>query len=137
MALARAVCEDIAKISSARATLRVGAEGVVPMAAETGRRFALIVAELVINAVKHSSGPERAGSVDVRCCVENGSVFSVLVSNDGKELPSGFDLAAQKGMGLRMSRALAAQIGGTLEATPKQSGAAFELRVPSEALSAP
>jgi len=136
-ALVHAVCEDIAAISAGRAELRVEAVGEAQIAPETAGPFALIVAELVMNAVKHAATSEHAGLVDIRCRVglEERSVISVVVLDNGRGLPPGFDLAAQNGLGLRMCLMLALQIGGSLRAVPSSAGATFELRLPALAAS--
>ncbi len=129
-ALARAVCEDVAAISVGRARVRIETEGAAQIGVDAGGPFALILVELITNAVKHASGAGGAGMVEVRCRVAEEPMISVVVSDEGRGLPPGFDLRGQKGMGLRMALALATQIGGTLAALPLSHGAAFELRVP-------
>lgn len=134
-ALARAVCEDVAAISAGRAKVRIDTEGAAHIGTDAGGSFALIVVELVTNAVKHAATAGQAATVDVRCRIEDGPTIAVVVSDNGPGLPPGFDLATQKGMGLRMALALSTQIGGTLRTVPASSGAVFELRVPVAAQS--
>lgn len=131
-ALARAVCDDIATISAGRARLQVAApEGVAHMAADVAGPFALIIAELATNAVKYASEAGRVAEVNISCRAEGERMISVLIADDGLGLPPDFDLAAQKGTGLRMCLMLASQIGGALRALPAERGALFELRVPA------
>ena len=129
-ALTRAVCADIAEVSAGRASVRVDAPGEALIASAAAGPFALIVAELIMNAVKHASAGGTRGTIEVRGRTEAGPTVVVVVSDDGPGLPAGFDLEHQSGMGLRMCRSLAAQIDGSLRAVPAARGAAFELRAP-------
>lgn len=130
-ALARGVCEDIAAISTGRATLRTEIDGTAYVSVEAAGSFALIIAELVTNAIKHASRPGQVGRVDIRGYTVDGPMVVVVVSDNGPGLPPDFDLAAQKGLGLRMCLALTSQIGGGLRSLPSSRGAMFELRVPA------
>ena len=133
-ALTRAVCDDIATISTGQAKLQVAADGLAHIAADVAGPFALIIAELVTNAVKHASRDGRVAEVSIRCRAEGESSISVLIADDGPGLPPSFDLGAQKGTGLRMCLMLASQIDGSLRAHPARRGGLFELRLPAEVM---
>jgi two-component sensor histidine kinase len=100
-------------------TLRAIAEArLLPMA--SAAPVGLIINELVTNALKYAFPDDMEGNVAVafRC---DGSDFVVAVEDDGV----GFDpLAPPRGTGLgtRVSRALARQLGGHLEAAPTNPG---------------
>lgn len=74
--------------------------------------LALIVNELVTNAVKH--GAPQAGSVNVSLRHTNGSC-RLAVRNSGS-LPEGYAPERTSGFGMRMVTAMVQQIGGEIEA---------------------
>jgi two-component sensor histidine kinase len=129
--LVRAIGADIAALSGGWTIVQVEAAGAVELGPDRAGPFAVAVAELITNAVKHASRRGRTGTVNVRCRIESGTAVAVTIRDDGPGLPPDFDLAGQRGLGLRMCLALAAQIGGTLQALPADRGAVFELRVPT------
>lgn len=129
--LVRSICGDMAALSANRAVVQVCAEGTARLDSADAGPFALTVAELVTNAVKHASQSQGGGRVEVRCRAADDSEIVITVSDTGPGLPPGFDLAGQTGLGLRMCLALTRQIGGTLRAIPSGGGAVFELRVPA------
>lgn len=100
----------------------------------------LIVNELVTNAVKHAFPGDRAGTVALRFRRE-GEEYVLSVSDDGtgmaempaREAQEGF--RRRGGMGRRLVRALAAQIGGriTTSATGPAGGVTQTLRFPAGA----
>ncbi|HEV7266155.1 MAG TPA: DUF4118 domain-containing protein [Falsiroseomonas sp.] len=105
-----------------------------------GRAIALglIVNELVANSLKYAFPDDRAGSVAIGFH-RNGAEFELSVEDDGVGIDPG---APPKGTGLgtRLARALAAQLGGRLETTtgrPEATtpdagrGAAWTMRFPA------
>jgi two-component system, sensor histidine kinase PdtaS len=92
---------------------------VLPMAQAVP--IGLIINELVTNALKYAFPEEAEGTITIGLRRE-GSDFVVLVEDDGV----GFDPAAPphgSGLGTRISRSLARQLGGHLEAAPAAPGA--------------
>lgn len=101
-------CADFSSMTSSDAGKNlqvVGSEMEVPTA--TAIPLGFIANELVTNAVKYGSGPVIVGlsfSPDGR--------HMLTVSNDGDALPSGYDPAASKGLGMKIVGALVKKIGG-------------------------
>lgn len=89
-------------------------------------RIGLIVNELVTNAIKHASGAS--------CCkvsaTETSGVLRLAVSDDGAGLADGFEIGAQKGLGMQMVHSLLDQMAGTLAAEPSLRGARFVVTMP-------
>lgn len=88
----------------------------------------LIACELVTNAVKHSPS---GGEVNVRVTLErDGDWLRLAVSDDGAGLPQSFDPTANAGLGMKVIRALAMQLGGALEIDRPAHGTSFSVRFP-------
>ena len=73
-----------------------------------GIPLSLIVNELITNAIKHGSGRITV------TLARSGKGHALSVSNDGADLPEGFDPTACKGLGMTLVSSLVAQIGGEL-----------------------
>ena len=75
--------------------------------------MALIVAELVTNALKYAHPTGVAGRIVV-LCRRHASGLVVEVADDGVGLGEGFDPRTDGGLGFRVVRGLARQLGATL-----------------------
>ena len=109
---------------------RTGAFGELP--AEVATVLALVLTELVQNAVEHAYPDGATGRIDVQVQRVAGGL-RVAVVDDGAGLPDGFDLAASSRLGLRIARTLvAAELRGALalEPAPGGSGTCALLDVP-------
>ncbi|MBB3692246.1 sensor histidine kinase [Sphingomonas sp. BK580] len=113
-----------------RHTLRV-ASGIV-LAPEVAIPPALILAEGIANAVEHGFAGRTSGCVAVTVTREAGAI-AVVVADDGEGVPPDFALDAASSLGLRVSRTLARQIGGTLTLSDRPSGTALRLVMPDRA----
>jgi two-component sensor histidine kinase len=80
----------------------------------------LILCEVFINAMKyaHPSGVPLVMTVTCMSRAEGGSV--ITIADDGVGLPEGFDPRSGNGLGFRVMRSLAGEIGGqlTFDSTP-------------------
>lgn len=94
--------------------------------------IALVVNELATNAMKYAYPMRPDGVVLVRL-QDGGDSLSISVRDAGVGLPPGFDPAASKGLGMRIIRALANQLGASLDARPAHPGAEFIITVPVRA----
>ncbi len=104
------VCGSARQASGERASITIeSASG--QLSNETAMPLALIVNELLSNAVKHAARPGRAASVRV-ALDQTGDGFVLCVDDDGP----GFDFAAarRRSSGLGLVAGLAAQLGGRL-----------------------
>jgi PAS domain S-box-containing protein len=90
--------------------------------------FGMLVAELVANAMEHGFGERSTGRVWVRLQQRDATPW-LTVSDDGVGLRTGFNLATTTSMGLQLAMALAAQLGGALEAR-NDGGAVFGSALP-------
>ena len=111
-----------------------GEGGTLP--ADRASAFAVVLNELVQNAVEHGF-PTGSARVEVTLGVSaTGSL--VTISNRGADLPAGFDIDTNVGLGLSIVRTLVrGELAGSIELTANSGGAANEpgvtarLEVPS------
>ncbi|MDQ3694199.1 MAG: GAF domain-containing protein [Chloroflexota bacterium] len=69
--------------------------------------LALLINELISNAVSHGFENRSKGTVTISSTMEDGSV-SIRVENDGERLPAEFDSEQSPGLGMRIIHRLAA-----------------------------
>jgi two-component sensor histidine kinase len=86
----------------------------------------LILNELIGNALKHGFTDGRSGTVRVRFERLHGRELRLTVSNDGVELPSGFETQSSPSLGLHLVSTLAGQLGGLLQ-VQRRPGTSFQL----------
>jgi two-component sensor histidine kinase len=108
--------------------IRVEARPPLIIHANHGTPFAVIVNELVTNAMKHGGGPVR-----VALC-EGDELLRLTVASDHGRLPEGFNMDDQKGFGLRAVRSMLQPLGGRLTAENTGGGSSFTVTVPAAAL---
>ncbi|WP_052954945.1 PAS domain-containing protein [Microvirga vignae] len=94
----------------------------------------LFVNELLTNAYKHAYPEDQDGEVRVLGTNLPNGYYRLEVSDAGRGLPPGFDLAESRGsLGMRVITSLAAQLGGELAAGSAEPGARFSLVFPLQA----
>jgi two-component sensor histidine kinase len=95
----------------------------------------LILCEIFINAMKyaHPAGVPLIMMVD--CNVTGDGMLALTVSDDGVGLPEGYDPQQAGGMGFRVMRSLAAEIGAELQIQSTHLGLTTRLSVPAGAMS--
>lgn len=92
---------------------------------------ALIVNELLTNAIKHAYPAERRGEIRVRAHREGGRI-RVSVCDDGIGFPAGYAFRAAGGLGFNLVRLLTEQLKGHLAwPDPGQPGSCFSLTLPT------
>jgi two-component sensor histidine kinase/PAS domain-containing protein len=87
--------------------------------------WALILNELLVNALKHAWAAGGSGQITVSMKRDDDR-WKLSVADDGRGLPEGFDIHAVTSLGLRIVRLLAEQIGGSVRA---RSGGGTEILV--------
>ncbi len=105
--------------------------------AATASSLAVILNELLQNAVEHGFPPgSEGGSVTVELAT-SATELVIRVHDDGVGLPPGFDLASDPGLGLTIVRSLASgELGGRLSLRPaRDRGSVAELAVDLTGLS--
>jgi two-component sensor histidine kinase len=94
----------------------------------------LMLCEIFINALKyaHPTGVPLIMLVDCSVCGDGRLVLTI--SDDGVGLPEGFDPAQSGGMGFKVMRTLAAEVGGELQIQSTHLGLSFRLSLPAMAM---
>jgi two-component sensor histidine kinase len=92
--------------------------------------LALIVNELVTNAVKHGLSDRPDGHIWVRLARPDESTALISVRDDGVGLPAGFDLGRSRGLGMRIVAGLSKQLEATISHRAEADGTEFALVVP-------
>jgi two-component sensor histidine kinase len=104
------------------------------LAPEVATPLALVLVELVQNAVEHGldgRGGEVRVEVQVAADPGVGDRLTVAVADDGAGLPAGFDPVGGGGLGLQIVRTLVeGELGGTLRVTRGDPGTRVALDLP-------
>lgn len=85
---------------------------------------ALIVAETIANAVEHGFADRDTGHIAVQMRA-NAAAVTLTIADDGAGPPPDFSAAAATSLGLRISRTLADQLGGSFDLSPRDGGGAI------------
>ena len=91
----------------------------------------LIVGELVTNSLKYAHPAGVAGEIRLRCERLADGASLVEVADDGVGLPEDFDPTTDGGLGLRLVRSLAGELGADLVFEDTGLGLAARLLVPA------
>jgi len=91
--------------------------------------LALILNELITNALKYGCPDDRPGCIRVRFEAEDDK-YRLTVADDGDGLPAGFTVESKSSLGMRAVHALARQLGGELVVEGGETGASFAVVFP-------
>lgn len=94
----------------------------------------LMLCEIFINAMKyaHPTGVPLIMLVD--CSIGGDGRLVLTISDDGVGLPEGFDADQSGGMGFKVMRGLAAEVGGDLQIQSTHLGLSSRLSLPAMAM---
>jgi two-component sensor histidine kinase len=124
-----AICKDLSA-SFAQCEIHVEAQAGLIISTDRAISSALIVNELVSNAVKHAYQEQGVGKVWVKVATTEVDKFSIAVRDEGGGLPEGFQFGGGKSLGGRMVQALAEQLNGSFEVVAHHPGVEFILTAP-------
>ncbi len=86
--------------------IRLSVDGsAVWLPSEQATRCALVINELVQNALEHGVAARDGGRIEVEM-IDEGEHVAIVVSDDGEGLPEGFDLDTDAHLGLRIVRSM-------------------------------
>jgi len=106
------------------------ADGCV-LAPEKVLTLGMLVTELITNSVKYAHPGGLPVTIDIQCRRTGTGAIVIAIEDDGVRFPENFDVAGDGGLGLRMVRSLAAQLGGTIEFTSDALGVSACLTLPA------
>ncbi|MEH6791915.1 sensor histidine kinase [Parasphingorhabdus sp.] len=89
--------------------------------------LAIVVSELVTNALKYAFDEKAEGTVSLSVRRMDDGKIRIEIADDGHGLPSGFDPAASSGLGMRVSYALVQQLRGELTFSSSDQGTIFSI----------
>ena len=102
--------------------------------ADQAAPVALIVSELITNAIKHAHPAGAPGKIIVRCGANMAGSVYVEVEDDGVGLPENFDPWRNGGLGFEIIRGLSQQLGAKLLFDAEGIGLRVRLTVPTMAM---
>jgi two-component system, sensor histidine kinase PdtaS len=92
--------------------------------------LALLINELVANAVKHGFSARDRGTISIRAHQEQGEA-TIEIWNDGEAIPNDFDPSGSHGLGMRIiQRLVSADLHGSFHIGPSDGGSIAVLRFP-------
>jgi two-component sensor histidine kinase len=124
-----AICKDLGA-SFSKCEIVVEAQSGIVISTDRAISAALIVNELVSNAAKHAYRGDGTGRIWVTVAATSDDNLSISVRDEGGGLPDGFQMDAGKGLGTRMVRALAEQLGAAVAVVAHDPGVEFILSAP-------
>jgi two-component system, sensor histidine kinase PdtaS len=112
----------VAEVTSSEVSVsRRGSFGVLP--AEVATPLAMVLSELVQNAVEHGYADGGSGQVVVTVTSASADQLHVEVTDDGRGLPANFLIDSSDRLGLQIVRTLVeGELGGTLGLEPRLEG---------------
>ena len=117
---------------------RSGSFGI--LSADVATPLAMVLTEILQNALEHAYGPRAGGAVEVCAVRRHGgpgaaeTVLEITVTDDGRGLPEGFDPQKEGNLGLQIVRTLVVgELGGSFDmvaAEPAGTRVLLEVPVP-------
>jgi two-component sensor histidine kinase len=102
----------------------------IQLDADRAISLALLVNELVTNAIKHGLAGRSDGHIWVRLARNDANTAVISVRDDGVGLPADFDLGKSSGLGMRIVAGLSKQLQAAISHRPNVDGAEFVLTLP-------
>lgn len=127
--------EDVARaaihsMSGRNVTFQPPAGPPCEIAVQSALSVGFIVGEAVTNALKYAHPAGAPGVIRLDCQHLSGGSTLIRVSDDGVGLPEGFDWDHDGGLGLRMMRLIANQLGAKLTLESRPLGLTASLLLP-------
>ena len=117
------LADDLMSQTSDMVRIRTESEA-IRLPARDSVNVGIAVNELVTNALRHGFDELAEGEISVGAQRRDGMI-DIVVANNGRRLPAGFDPAKSRGLGMRVVSATARQKGGALTWSDDQDGVRF------------
>lgn len=101
----------------------------IRLSTDYASKLGLVINEFVTNAVKHGASTDGDTIIRVLARAQD-DMFVLEVADNGNGLPTDFDIARIKGLGMRLVRFVASSLGGEAGARNAEKGAVFFVTVP-------
>ena len=116
-----------------KSSVSIHVEGAdIPVPLDQAIPAGLLMNELVTNAIKHAFPDGATGSITVLARQCDGDIVELGVTDNGKGLPDGFDIAKSTTLGLRLVSTLTGQLGGTLSVKKNDPGTTITVQFPTK-----
>jgi len=99
--------------------------------ADQAQPLALIVGEVVMNALKHAHPTGLPIQMMISCCRNTDGCMTIEIGDDGVGLPEDFDPELDGGVGFRLIRSLSDKLRAKLSIVSDSLGLSFHLRLPA------
>jgi two-component sensor histidine kinase len=123
------LCRDVDDVAANRQVFADTPSG-IEIATDRAISVAVLVNELITNAVKHAYADREVGAIWVTLARKNDESAVISVRDEGVGLPPNFDLGGGKTLGMKIVGALAQQLGATLSAVARDPGTEITLLLP-------
>jgi PAS domain S-box-containing protein len=115
-------------VGESQVVVRIAAEP-IELGIDTAIPLGLVVNELISNAFKHAFDRQRQGTIEVALRRAGADRLELLIGDNGRGFPPGFDWRQAPTFGLHLVSILADQLEGTLEVR-SETGVSLRLTVP-------
>ena len=127
----RGVCQDLNEaVPGCR--IEVAVEPGLTVTTDRAVPIALMANELITNAAKYAYQDSQSGTIWVRVGRGADDTIALSVRDEGRGLPTDFELRSAPGLGMRILRAFSRQLNATVEARHLDPGTEFVVSAPRE-----
>lgn len=128
----RALCASLTGALSPAASVHIShhAGDTCVMPPDQVLALGMLISELITNSVKYAHPTGIPVQIDISCR-QSGGTLTIAIADDGIGLPENFDPMKDGGLGLRIVRSLASQLGATLRFDSSALGTRVQLAVRS------
>jgi two-component sensor histidine kinase len=130
----RDICKDL-NDAVPLCRIEVAVEPGINVMTDRAVPIALMANELITNAVKYAYQDNQRGTIWVRVARGADDTIELSVRDEGRGLPTDFELRSAPGLGMRILGALSRQLNATIEVRRLDPGTEFVVTAPREATS--
>jgi two-component sensor histidine kinase len=127
----RDICQDLNDVVPL-CRIEVAVEPDINVMTDRAVPIALMANELITNAAKYAYQDNQSGTIWVRVARGADDTIELSVRDEGRGLPTDFELRSAPGLGMRILGALSRQLNATIEARRLDPGTEFVVTAPRE-----